>query len=122
MKALIAVANGERWTRVIAPLRPTLKHRYPLTSIEEYVQWTRDDGAPFDPWLRTHTRLGRRIIGTAPASQTMTGTVAEWERWTEMAFPSSGDYVIPDGPSTLHIDRQTDLGTYVEPNVWVQHQ
>ena len=31
-------------------------------------------------------------------------------------------YVIPDGLSTLHIDRDADLGTYTEPNVWMQHR
>jgi hypothetical protein len=52
----------------------------------------------------------------------MTGRVTEWEAWTGLAFPDSGDYVIPDGLSTLHIDRAADLGTYVEPNIWLQHQ
>ena len=51
----------------------------------------------------------------------MTGTVAEWEGWTGMAFPESGDYVIPDGLSLLRIDGQTDQGVYQEPNVWMRH-
>ena len=77
------------WPRVIAPVRPTLKPRYPLSPIEEFARWTRPDGAPLDPWLRTHWRLGARIIATAPRSQTMTGTVAEWQAWTGMAFPAT---------------------------------
>ena len=98
------------WPRVIAPVRPTLKPRYPLTPIEEFARWTRPDGAPLDPWLRTHWRLGARIIAaTAPRSQTMTGTVEEWQAWTGMALPSTGEYVIPDGLSTLHVDREADL-------------
>ncbi len=52
----------------------------------------------------------------------MTGTVAQWEEWTGMRFPDSGVYVIPDGLSTLRIDLGDDSGTYVEPNVWMQHQ
>jgi hypothetical protein len=52
----------------------------------------------------------------------MTGTVEDWQTWTGMPFPSTGEYVIPDGLSTLRIDRETDFGTYTEPNVWVQHQ
>lgn len=52
----------------------------------------------------------------------MTGTVHDWQAWTGMAFPSSGEYVIPAGLSTLHIDREHDCGTYTEPNVWVQHR
>ena len=34
----------------------------------------------------------------------------------------SGDYVIPQGLSVLRIDREADLGTYVEPNIWIRHR
>jgi hypothetical protein len=112
---------GEAGWRVIAPVRPTLKAQYPVTPIETYITWTRDDGAPLDPWIRAHCRLGARILKAAPESQTMTGTVTEWERWTGLVFPDSGDYVIPDGLALLSIDKAADLGTYVEPNVWMQH-
>jgi hypothetical protein len=108
--------------RVIAPIRPTLKSSYPLTPIDTYASWTRDDGTPLDPWLRSHLRMGAAVLATAPHSQTMTGTVEEWQGWTGMRFPSTGDYVIPKGLSTLHIDRELDLGTYTEPNIWVRHK
>ncbi|MDW5325634.1 hypothetical protein [Plantactinospora sp. KLBMP9567] len=108
--------------RVICPVRPTRKARYPLTPIDRYADWTRPDGTPFDPWLRTHVRLGGRIIATAPRSQAITGTAAEWQRWTGLEFPDSGEYVIPDGLSTLHVDLDADRGSYVEPNIWVQHR
>ncbi|MFC7547294.1 hypothetical protein [Plantactinospora sp. GCM10030261] len=116
----LAVARGLR--RVIAPVRPTAKVRYPLIPIESYATWRRPDGEPFDPWLRTHVRLGGSIIGTAPRSQTMTGTVTEWESWTGLPLPGSGDFVIPDGLSTLRVDRLADTGVYHEPNVWVRHR
>jgi len=123
LTAFRALADQRGWPRVIAPVRPTLKARYPLTPIEEFAAWTRpSDGAPLDPWLRTHWRLGARIIATAPRSQTMTGSVTEWEAWTGMAFPTTGEYVIPDGLVPLHIDREADRGTYVEPNVWMRHR
>ena len=48
--------------------------------------------------------------------------MSEWESWAGMAFPSTGDYVIPAGLSPLHIDREADCGRYVEPNVWVRHR
>ncbi|WP_405069395.1 GNAT family N-acetyltransferase [Kribbella sp. NBC_01510] len=114
-----AVAGG--LDRVIAPVRPTLKSRYPLTPIETFMTWTRDDGLPLDPWLRTHARLGATIIAPATVSQTMTGTVAEWEKWTGLALPSSGSYVIPDGLTVLEIDHSTDSGIYREPNIWMRH-
>jgi GNAT superfamily N-acetyltransferase len=120
--ALRDLASAAGCERVLAPVRPTLKPAYPLTPIDTFAYWTRPDGAPLDPWLRTHWRLGGRIIATAPGSQTMTGTVDDWQAWTGMAFPSSGEYVIPGGLSTLHIDREHDCGTYTEPNIWVQHR
>jgi hypothetical protein len=120
--ALRNLAGQSGWPRVICPVRPTLKARYPLTPIERYIEWTRPDGAPLDPWIRTHWRLGARVLAPAPRSQVITGTVEEWQTWTGMAFPDSGDYIIPDGLNTLRIDRGTNQGCYVEPNVWVQHQ
>jgi hypothetical protein len=38
-----------------------------------------------------------------------------------MAFPESGDHVFPAGSATLTVDRETDIGTYWEPNVWITH-
>jgi hypothetical protein len=122
IKALCDLAPRAGCHLVIAPVRPTLKPIYPLTPIDTFARWTRDDGAPLDPWLRTHWRLGGEIIATAPASQTMTGTVDEWESWTGMVFPSTGEYVIPRGLSTLRVDHDADSGRYVEPNVWVRHR
>ena len=108
--------------RVIAPVRPTTKARYPLTPIESFMRWRRDDGSALDPWIRTHERLGAEILAAAPVSQTMTGTVAEWEGWTGLALPESGDYVIPDGLSVLRVDRDADACRYQEPNVWMRHR
>ena len=31
---------------LIAPVRPSLKHRYPITPIEQYLTWTRENGEP----------------------------------------------------------------------------
>jgi hypothetical protein len=108
--------------RVVAPVRPTLKSTYPLTPIETFAGWQREDGLPLDPWLRTHVRVGGRILATAPHSQTMTGSVEEREAWTALHFPSTGYYVIPGGLSPLYVDREAGLGTYTEPNVWVQRR
>jgi len=119
--ALSGLAETSGWSRVLAPVRPTLKPTYPLIPIETFMGWTREDGAPLDPWLRTHLRLGGHILAAAPRSQTMTGSVAEWEGWTGMRLPATGEYVIPDGLSVLHVDCEADQGVYVEPNIWVQH-
>lgn len=115
-----AVAAG--LPQVIAPVRPTLKSSYPLIDIAEFMTWTRPDGLPLDPWVRTHVRLGATILAPAPASQTMTGTVADWEKWTGLALPATGTYVIPGGLTTLAVDRAADTGRYIEPNIWMRHR
>ncbi|HEX6130059.1 MAG TPA: hypothetical protein VF071_13650 [Candidatus Limnocylindria bacterium] len=115
----IAQRHGLR--RFVAPVRPSWKERYPLTSIERYVTWRRQDGQLLDPWMRIHERLGARVSTPLPRSLRITGSVAEWERWTAMAFPESGDYVFPAGLATVHIDCEADLGSYWEPNVWMVH-
>ncbi|CAN5788983.1 hypothetical protein BH23ACT12_BH23ACT12_11210 [soil metagenome] len=122
LKAMSGLATAHGLTNLVAPLRPNRKFRYPLTPIEEYMHWKTADGLPFDYWMRTHVLLGAQILRPAPRSLRITGTVAEWETWTGMPFPASGIYVIPDGLSTLEIDREQDLGCYWEPNVWMQHR
>jgi GNAT superfamily N-acetyltransferase len=122
LAAFAELADARELTFVVAPVRPTFKSRYPLTPIERFATWTRDDRLPLDPWIRTHVRIGARVVKCAPSSQTMTGTVVEWERWTQMALPDSGSYVIPDGLNPLDVDVEADLGTYIEPNVWVRHR
>jgi GNAT superfamily N-acetyltransferase len=105
---------------VIAPVRPTLKERYPLIPIERYLEWRRDDGSHFDPWIRIHERVGGEIVAAAPESMTITAPVATWEEWTGMRFPDDGEYVFPGGLATLVVDE--GVGVHVEPNVWVLHR
>jgi GNAT superfamily N-acetyltransferase len=106
---------------LIAPVRPSLKDRYPITPIEQYLSWTRDNGEPFDPWIRIHTRRGGQIVKPIPHSLRITGTVAEWEEWTGMRFPGDGQYTFPAGLAPVEIDHRQDRGTYWEPNVWIVH-
>ncbi|HZQ81827.1 MAG TPA: GNAT family N-acetyltransferase [Gaiellaceae bacterium] len=106
---------------LIAPVRPTLKHVYPLAPMERYIGWRRPDGTHLDPWLRTHERLGAEIVKVAPRSSTIPGSVADWEEWTEIAFPETGAYVVPGALVPVEIDRERDEGIYVEPNVWMVH-
>ena len=106
---------------VIAPVRPSFKERYPLVPIERYATWRGADGLLFDPWMRVHERLGARVLMPEPRSLRITGTVGEWEQWTDMAFPASGEFWFPGGLSTLSVDREADSGSYWEPNVWMHH-
>ena len=121
LTALRERATDAGLTAVICPVRPTLKARYPLQSMAEFAAWHRDDGLHLDPWIRTHQRLGATVLAPALRSMVIEGTVAEWESWTGLAFPQSGDYVVPDALATVHIDRDADHGAYLEPNLWMRH-
>lgn len=122
LEAMSAIAEQSGLEHLIAPVRPSMKDRYPITSIDRYVAWRRDDGQLFDPWMRVHEALGARIGPTLPRSLHITGGVAEWEAWTGMAFPDSGEYVFPDGLAPVTIDLDADVGDYWEPNVWMLHR
>ncbi|WP_439656411.1 Long-chain-fatty-acid--CoA ligase [Lentzea sp. HUAS TT2] len=115
-----AAADG--LARVIVPVRPTLKAAYPLTSMADFQGWAREDGLHLDPWIRTHQRLGATILGPADRSMVVTGTVAQWEGWTGMAFPQTGRYVVAGGLDLVAIDRERDLGVYEETNLWMRHR
>jgi len=107
---------------LVAPVRPSLKHRYPLAPIERYVEWRREDGTLLDPWLRVHESAGAKLIRVAHKSMRISGAVADWESWTKMSFPESGTYVVPGALVPVEIDRERDEGVYVEPNVWMHHR
>ena len=122
LKAMAALTREAGLEHLIAPVRPSQKDRYPTIPIERYARWTRDDGSPFDPWVRVHARLGARIGPAIPKSLRIVGPVADWESWTGMRFPETGDYVFPAGLATVRIDREQDRGEYWEPNVWLIHR
>ena len=122
IEGMRSVAARHGLSDLIAPVRPTWKSRYPLTPMERYVHWRREDGLPFDPWIRLHERLGAEILAVCPESLVVTGTVADWEEWTGMAFPESGLYVVEGALVPVEIDRAGDIGRYVEPNVWMRHR
>lgn len=119
--AMKAIGARHRLQGMIAPVRPSLKSQYPLTPIDRYVGWTNSEGLPVDPWMRVHARLGARVVKPCPQAMRITGTVAEWESWTGMTFPESGPYIVPGALVPVQIDREADLGIYIEPNVWMHH-
>lgn len=121
LDAMKPSARAMGLTDMVAPVRPTLKARYPLQDFTTYCGWRRPDGELFDPWLRTHERLGATIIGPASRSMTVTSTIAQWESWTDLRFPATGAYAISGALAPLQISLETGLGTYEEPNLWMRH-
>jgi len=121
LRAMRVIGACEGLQRLIAPVRPSLKDRYLLAAIERYLTWRRGDGTHLDLWLRVHEQLGARIGPSLPNSMRISGAVAEWEDWTGLLLPESGEYVFPQGLGPLHVDRARDVATYWEPNIWMIH-
>ena len=121
LKFMKEIARRHGLTSLIAPVRPNFKERYPLTPMERYAEWRREDGLLFDPWLRTHERLGARFAGIAPEGNIFRGSISEWEKWTGLTFPESGEYVIRGAMNPVRIDRESDEGVLIESNVWMVH-
>ena len=121
LRAMRQLAAEHSMHSLVAPVRPTLKSLYTLIPIERYARWQRSDGAPFDPWLRAHWRLGAEHLKVAPEAAVITGTVAEWEEWTSMDLPESGEYVVPGALQPITVNREQNLGTYSDPNIWMRH-
>lgn len=114
-------ARGRGFRELVAPVRPTAKHHEPATPMAEYAFRTRDDGLPFDPWLRTHVRAGSVIDSVAPASMVVSGSLAQWREWTGLPFDTDGWVDVPAALVPVRCVPDHDYAVYVEPNVWVRH-
>ncbi len=120
LRVMAALARSAGFSSLVAPVRPSHKDRHPEVPIAEYARWTRADGLPADPWLRTHARLGGEILRAEPRSLRIAAPVPDWERWTGVRFPERGPFVFPRAlaPATV----ADGAAEYYEPNVWVRHR
>ena len=122
VEAVRTLTKSKGLKSLIIPLRPSEKHKYPLTSLDDYVTWKTERELPFDAWLRVHVRAGARIIKVCHDSKLIRGTRAQWEQWTDMKFPQSGEYTIPYALNPIELNIEKDEGVYIEPNVWIVHE
>jgi hypothetical protein len=120
LRRMASLGTAHGLDAMLAPVRPTWKERYPLTPIDRYALWRREDGFHYDPWIRAHERVGGEVLSPAPKSMTVPGTREQWESWTGLQFPEDGDYVVPQALAPVRFTNGT--GTYVEPNVWMRHR
>lgn len=121
LAALRAATASTGLTELVCPLRPPDKATEPFTPMAEYAARTRDDGLPQDRWLRAHVRRGGRVVKIAPFAMVVVGTLDQWREWTGELFDTSGPVPVPGGLAPVLSDLDGDVGTYVEPNVWVRH-
>ncbi|WP_010275343.1 N-acetyltransferase [Paenibacillus senegalensis] len=122
LNELKSLAAKKGYQRMVIPVRPSFKKDYPLAEFDRYIRWTREDGAPFDPWIRTHWKLGGKIVKPIPKAYPVRGTVSDWEEWTQMKFPESGSYIVKGALQPIFINREEDYGHYDDPNVWIVYE
>lgn len=115
------IALQHQYKALILPIRPTLKHKYPLLDMNEYIHWTNKNGMPYDPWIRAHVKYGAEIVSVCKKAMYIPGTIAEWESWTGLSFQTSGNYIVEGALSAVNVSLEKDLVEYMEPNVWVIH-
>lgn len=119
---LLAARENARllgYAHLLAPIRPTRKHLEPHVGI--YVARVREDGAPFDPWIRTHLRAGGRLVKICHTAMTIAGSLEEWREWTGLAFDVSGLVAVEGALNPVHGSVENGYAVYVEPNVWIDH-
>ncbi len=126
LSALMLDAMRERARRLgfehlVAPVRPSAKHRVPHEPMASYAARVRDDGLPEDPWLRVHARAGGRIVGVSTNAMVISGTLEDWRGWTGLPFDRSGEVIVPDALVPVLCSVDQGYAVYVEPNVWVHH-
>jgi hypothetical protein len=103
---------------VIAPVRPSAKHKHPFIPMESYIGWTDDKGRAYDPWLRSHVAAGGKIIKPAERSMVVDEPIGFWEMWSGRTFAETGEYTVEGALAPVSIDVDCGAGRYVEPNVW----
>lgn len=106
---------------VVAPVRPTGKCNFPQMSFDEYLQWRRQDKEHVDPWIRTHERLGARIVKSAYRSCTIIAALDRWEAWIGHSLQGAKYFSAPGMLVPIEIDAEKGQAIYIEPNVWMVH-
>jgi GNAT superfamily N-acetyltransferase len=122
VKEMINMAREHGFRYITIPVRPNFKSKYPLISIDNYINWRREDGMPFDPWLRVHVRCGAKVIKPCHRAMYIPGSISDWEEWTNLKFLESGDYIVEGALFPVSMDISRDIGEYIEPNVWVVYE
>jgi GNAT superfamily N-acetyltransferase len=122
LQALREAVSRAGIATLVAPARPAAKAHEPGTPMARYAARVREDGLPSDPWLRTHVRVGGRIVGVAPTSWLIAGSLAQWRAWTGLPFDADGEIEVPGALAPVHASIGADHAVYVEPNVWIRHR
>ena len=121
IRALLELSQSKGLNGLVVPVRPSSKALHPTVSIDEYITWTDQKGRPYDPWLRSHIYSGGKIVRPCERSMVVQEHIGFWENWSKRKFESSGHYEVRGALVPVEIDLDRNVGSYVEPNVWVAY-
>lgn len=117
------IAKQKNCTHLLAPIRPTKKHLYPLVPMEDYIDWKREDGNPYDTWINIHTSIGGELKKVCKNAMIASWNLKKWqETYPDIYFGSTGDYIIPYALAPVFIDLEKQHGVYYEDGVWFVHE
>jgi GNAT superfamily N-acetyltransferase len=114
--AALAADVGCRRTLVL--LRPHAKAAHPLTPFVRYLAAVRDDGQPFDPWLRVAWRAGLQPVRSVDRSLVASAPLVRWSAWSGRRFPTSGPELVPGAIKPTIVEFERGEGRYREPHLW----
>ena len=109
------------YSMLIAPIRPSFKFKYPEMSMEEYLSLKNNNGEIFDPWLRTHLKLGGEMLNICKESYQIKASLKKWSEWTKCDIRKNQGTFLPR-QALVPVEIVGEIGIYTEPNVWVRHR
>jgi hypothetical protein len=121
IRAAKEIAKSLNLSCVLAPVRPTQKSQFPTMLIAEYVEMKTIQGEIYDPWLRTHYKLGGEVLNICSESVLVKASLKKWQEWlgtTDLSSP----FVPELGLVPLIVDQQKNIGIYAEPNIWIRYK
>jgi GNAT superfamily N-acetyltransferase len=121
IRAMKDLARAKSLDRLIAPVRPTAKADHPDIPIETYIGWRDERGRYYDPWLRSHTSEGGRVVKACGRSMVVEEPLSFWEMWAGRKLDASGSIQLKGALVPVSIDVDRRIGRYEEPNVWVSY-
>ena len=119
--AFKALACSLGLRRVLVALRPVAKSAHQAMPIAEYSRLADTTGRLFDGWLRLHCDAGGTVVGWEEHSQSVEGSLDEWEQWSGQRFAQSGARFLADTLAPVMVDVESGRARYDDPCIWVEH-
>ena len=115
------LASAKEFHKILIPVRPVGKSKYPKLSIQEYAAMRREDGQLLDYWLRVHEKVGGRMLDVEESSQLVEAPLNFWESY-RTCTDNKGYFFEKDCLSCVNINYERNLGIYHDPCVWMLHE